>query len=214
MSEEIPGRAVGDAAFAAKALVVTAASAIPLVGGPIATAIAIWEGEHVGRRVEQLVQEVDRAAKRVERKLDASFIASDEFQNLAVAAVDAARRAAADDTRRLVAAILVGSATIDRPKDLEADSLLDAVAGLSTLEVRILRAIWDRHAGSFDLADLPPEFEPDLHFHLKHVESAGLIYEVAGPTVGTDGGRYHGARYNVTGTFDRLFQLAEIVGGG
>ena len=201
-----------DATFTAKALVVTAASAIPVVGGPIATAITIWQGENVARRIEKLVHEIDRLATRVETKLDVSFVASEEFQNVAIAAVDAGRHTAAEEKRRLVAAILVGSATVDRPNDLEAESLLDAVASLSTREVRILRAIWERHAGSFETSDLPA-FEPDLHFHLKHIESAGFIYEVAGPNVGSDGGRYHGARYNVTRTFDRLFQLAEVVGG-
>ena len=104
------------------------ASAISLVGAPIVTAITLLEGEHMSRRIELLVGEVARVAERVERKLDREFVASTAFDDAVIAALGGARRTSAEEKRRLLAEILVGAAMVDRPPDIEAGALLDALA--------------------------------------------------------------------------------------
>ena len=68
-------------------------SAVPVLGGPIAAVIAAWEGRRISKRVEALVTEIATLADRIDqRKLDKTYVQSDDFQDVVIAAFEAKGR--------------------------------------------------------------------------------------------------------------------------
>src|SRR3989442_6854228 len=93
-----------------------AVSAVPLLGGPIAAGIAAWEGRRLSKRIEALVGEIATMAKQIDQsKLDKTYVQTVEFEDAVVAALDAGRRTAEVDKRRVIARILLGAAFTERP---------------------------------------------------------------------------------------------------
>jgi hypothetical protein len=214
MADRIGGHVAADAAFTTKTAVALAASAIPIVGGPISTAIGIWEGERISRRVESFVDEIRvRMTKLNVEKLDRDYIDGDGFKDAVISAVQAAKRSSAKGKREWVAALLIGAATTDRPPDLDAEALLDTLAGLTERELHILRWVWTHKNkdGTFHSASLPAHLQgPDYNFHLRRLESAGMVgYKADRPTTGSDDWRIFG----ITETFHRLMALIAATGG-
>lgn len=202
-----------DATFTTKALVTAAASAIPVVGGPIAAAIGIWEGERVSRRVEDFVTEVAGRFARVEaEKLDRDYIDSEAFRDAVISAVQAAKRSSGHEKRSWVASLLVGAATAARPGDLDVEALLDLVGELSEHQLRILHWVWSnrRRDWTFHSAWLPAELQgPDFDLHLGRLQSVGMVLYVADrPTTGS----YDWRIFRITPTLARLASVLEAGG--
>ncbi len=161
--------------FIGKDALVSAASAIPIVGGPIATTVGMLDSELQSSRLEKIIVEIREQVNRLGvEKLDREFVNTERFQDAVLVLLDAARRTSDEHKRQLLAAILVGAARIDRIPDLEPDALLEALGSLSPRQVIILRTIHERASGSFMVTDLPG-FGPDLAFDLKRLEAAGLF---------------------------------------
>jgi hypothetical protein len=192
-----------DALLIGKGTLEVAASAIPIFGGPIATALTLLDSGFQTRRLEKLIDEVRaRVARQGEDKLDRDFVNTERFQDILLAGFEAARRTSDAEKRKLVADILVGAARKDRIPDLEADALLNAVAALSPREVMLLRKI--REKPSFRMTDFP-DYGQDLLFDLKRLEAAGFISE--DPQVRTLD--YKGPAFDITATYDRMMRLVE-----
>jgi hypothetical protein len=187
------------------------ASAVPLLGGPIAAGVAAWEGRRVSKRIEALVGEIATLAERIDqRKLDKTFVGTDDFQDLVIAALDAGRRTADADKRRVIAAILLGAAFTERPAQLDVEALLDTIGSLSPQDLALARFLFtesarDEPKAIANVAVAPADF-PDREFHLKRLEAGGLIQEVTG-TYGGSGGQYF-----MTTTFHRLMALLKLTG--
>jgi hypothetical protein len=187
------------------------ASVVPLLGGPIAAGIAAWEGRRVSKRIEALVGEIAALAERIDqRKLDKTYIETDAFQDAVIAALEAGRRTADADKRRVIAAILLGAAFTERPPQLDVEALLDTIGGLSPQDLALARILYDESGGDEPKAIVtgavgPADF-PDREFHLKRLEAGGLIRELTG-TYGGSGGQYF-----MTMTFHRLMALLKLTG--
>lgn len=167
---------VNDAAFTSKTAVRGAALLIPIVGPQLSEAIGILEGQWVSRRLERFMAEANsRFSALDEQKIDRSYVESEEYLDVVVGAVQAAKRSAQDEKRRWIAAVLTGAAAKDRPDDFDAQSLLDTLAGLSVHELRILR--WASEIeGWVQIGYMPDELrDPDLDYHLHRLEAAGML---------------------------------------
>jgi len=203
-----------DAAFLSKVVVLTTAAGIPVIGPQISTAIDIWEGERISRRVEDFIEEVNaRFSKLEEEKLDRAYINSDAFQDAVISAVQAAKTSSAPSKREWVAGVLIGAITTDRPADLDVEALLDTIAGLTERELAILARVWtiaQNVASEFYSGGLPDFLKgPDYNFHLLRLESAGMItYRADLPVMGS----YDRRTFVTTETFRRLMRLIEAAG--
>ncbi len=202
-------RSVG---FTTKAAVELVASAIPGIGGTIATAIATLETERVSRRLEAFVQEVRQLYAGVQiDKLDRDYVESEAFEDVVLAAIDAGRRSSTPEKRRLVAAALVGTATLDRPQSLDAESLLDTLGGLSSEDLVVARLLYqgvDRTVGGIVGGAIPPANVPDVDFHIARLVAAGLFVG-RGPLSDF---AIQQTSYFPTETFERLIQLLKAGG--
>jgi hypothetical protein len=193
-----------DARLVSKGVLEIGLSLIRVVGPSLATAVGLLDGELQSRRIDRLFDEVRGQVARVgAEKLDREFVNNERFQDAILAAMEAARRTSDAEKRKLVAAILVGAARIDRIPDLEADALLNAVAALSPREVMLLYTIRRRGLASFRTTDFP-DYGPDLAFDLKRIEAAGFVDEQAGRTLD-----YTGGSYDTTATFDRMMRAVD-----
>jgi len=188
------------------------ASAIPGIGGTIATAIATLETERVSRRLEAFVQEVRQLYAGVQiDKLDRDYVESEAFEDVVLAAIDAGRRSSTPEKRRLVAAALVGTATLDRPQSLDAESLLDTLGGLSSEDLVVARLLYqgvDRTVGGIVGGAIPPANVPDVDFHIARLVAAGLFVG-RGPLSDF---AIQQTSYFPTETFERLIQLLKAGG--
>jgi hypothetical protein len=214
VSSRIGKRLTSDAVFTTKALATTAASAIPVLGGPIATAIGIWEGERISRRVETFIEEMQARVSKLEReKLDKNYVETEAFQDATISALQAAKRSSSRTKREWIAAILLGSATTNRPPDLDADALLDLVGTLSEAELLILQWAWlhKDSGGMFHSVWLPAQLQGvDYDFRLSRLGSFGLIgYKADRPVAGS----YDWRIFGFTNTFRRLMSAIQAGGG-
>lgn len=203
-----------DATFTTKALVVSAAAGIPVVGSQISTAISIWEGERISRRVETFVAEVGARFSKLESEgLDRGYINSEAFQDVVIAALQAAKRSSGNGKRAWVASVLIGAATLNRPPDLDAEAILDMLGLLTERELGILAWAWTNSqvTGEFFSGALPRNLTgPDYSFHMVRLESAGMIaYRADVPIMGG----YDYRMFRPTNTFRRLMTMIDATGG-
>lgn len=189
-----------------------AISVVPVVGGPIAAGIAAWEGHRISKRVEALVTEIATLAGRIDKdKLDKTYVQSDDFQDVVIAALESGRRTADAQKRRFIAAILLGAAFAEKPQQLDVEALLDTIGNLSPQDLALARLLYDESGGdepkSIVTSVVGPVDFPDRDFHLKRLEAGGLINEKTGATYG-----YQGGEYLMTMTFHRLMALLKLTG--
>jgi hypothetical protein len=156
---------------------------IPLVGPTVSVAVTALEMHATTKRLDMFFEELRRLGARVdEEKVDRAYLDSPEFVDSVMAAIDAARRTSDRTKQRMVAAFLLGAATVERPTDLDVEAVLIAVRDLSPI------ALW--MAGRIhELASDPGESQrmygraippavPDRDFVLNRLVAAGLINEV------------------------------------
>lgn len=188
-------------------------AAIPFVGGSIGAAMVELQMQRLSGRVQVLMDEVARLAGGMDAaRIDLDYVHSDRFQDELAAAIDAAHRSSNRKKLRAIAALVMGSATRERPDGLDVEALLVAIRDLSpsaiSLGLQILRHRRELTFGIVTGMVVPPEV-PDRTFLLKRLEASGLIEEIADPGLGYGPA---GGKYNATDTFERLLRLLESGG--
>jgi hypothetical protein len=172
------GRLVAEgASFAGTSLV----ALIPLAGPVIAGAFTELELRHISTRLERFEQQLVELAGRIDHdRLDRVYVASLEYTDAAIAAIEAARRTSAQEKLESIAAILLGAATVDRPQGLDIEGMLSAVGDLSPAALNLLRLL-TIIPDPIDGNEAPDDY-PDVDFHLSWLMARGLIEIVHAPT--------------------------------
>jgi hypothetical protein len=198
--------------FASKAALEAVASPIPVLGAILSRAITTLETDKLSHRIEALFADVTSLAAKVDRsKFDREYVESPDFEGIVLAALEAGRRSNDLHKRRWVAAVLVGAATNERPRDLDTEAILNTIGTLTSAELTLARLIYegvDRTDFGIVQGVAPPAGFPDLDFHLKRVGAAGLI---DGREPLTDFGP-RALSYFPTDTFGRLVTLLKAGG--
>jgi len=193
------------------------------VGSAIDALITTRGGELARRRVESLLEDLRTAIDQVgQDKVDRAFVGSEEWDDLVIRAFRAAAETRDREKLRILAAILGGSASVERDPALDAEALLSAVTELSPADVELARVLHERlsaprtetEAGMNELqlwtarleGDewIPPAARDDRTFHFHRLEQAGLISEITGSYLS-----YGGGAYRLTPTLVRLMALVE-----
>ncbi|HUZ01463.1 MAG TPA: hypothetical protein VMU89_14025, partial [Thermomicrobiaceae bacterium] len=143
MKDATPGHLAKDAQLAGKAALAVTAAAIPVVGGSISAAIGVWETEALTRRFERFVERVEaKVAELGAGKLDADYVGTEAFEDAVLVALDGARRTSNAEKLEWIVGLLVGSALVDPPAQLDIESVLQAIGDLSPIELRAGRRIF------------------------------------------------------------------------
>jgi hypothetical protein len=138
-------------------------------------------------------------------------VQSEAFEDVVLAAIDAGRHSSTREKRRLVAATLVGTATVDRPQGIDAGALLDTLGGLSSEDLLVARLLYqgvERTTGGIVQGVLPPTGVPDVDFHVARLVAAGLFVG-RGPLSDF---AIQQTSYFPTETFERLIRLLKAGG--
>jgi hypothetical protein len=111
----------------------------------------------------------------------------------------------------MVAGVLTGATTVDRPPALDIEAVLTAIRDLSPTSLRLALEIERRYRENdspetYGGAIYPPEW-PDRVFLLKRLEAAGLVEELTGTFLD-----YLGGRYKPTETFVRILGVLKAAG--
>ena len=184
---------------------------VPFVGPVVSQASSLYASERRSQQLDELIVEIQqRLANLAAEKIDRSYVETAEFQEAAFRAFDAGRTTNNANKRQLIAAALVGAATVSRPAGLDVEAILDTLRVLTPTDLDLARKLWDESGGdepkSIVTAVIGPADFPDLEFHLKRLEAAGLITSTAGRHLDWSG------QYLLTGTFHRLMALLRIGG--
>jgi len=160
-----------------------AVASVPVIGGQLATAMTALEMHAVSKRLEMFVEELrDLGARLDEQKVDRQYVESTEYVDSVMAAIDAARRTSDRQKLRMIAALLLGASTVDRPADLDVEAMLIALRDLSPMALWMAGRIHElstepaksQHMGG---RAVPPA-APDRDFLLNRLVAAGLINQV------------------------------------
>jgi hypothetical protein len=190
----------------ASAAMQLALNVIPYVGPIVAQALSLYETQRRNQMLDALIGEIrDQLAALDIKKIDHAFIETAEFQDAAFRAFDGGRATSNSAKRRLIASALVGAATVDRPKGLDVEAILDTLRVLTPIDLNLARKLWEEAGGDEPMATVtavvgPADF-PDREFHLGRLEANGLIVSTAGRHLDWSG------QYLLTGTFHRLMAL-------
>jgi hypothetical protein len=159
--------------------------AVPVLGGAIDAAVSEVERQRTEAGRDELLRQLARMLDRVdERKVDAAYLETQEFQDQFATTWRLSERTRDKAKIRLYAAILAGSASLDRARFLEPESILPVLAELSPGDLFVLHDLWlkGRAGGmayTYRRADedpaLPLEVSRHLVFHLFRLERSGLV---------------------------------------
>jgi hypothetical protein len=178
----------------------------------MATALTSLEIQHLTDRLEAFVEELREAVSGLSvDKLDRDYLQSDEFAAAALAAIEAARHTSHRGKMSMVAGILAGATTIDRPQALDIEAVLTAIRDLSPNSLHLgleLEHLFreNQSPDTYGGAIYPPQW-PDGVFLLKRLEAAGLVEELTGTFLD-----YPGGRYKPTDTFVRVLSVLKAAG--
>jgi hypothetical protein len=184
---------------------------VQVVGPVVAQTLALYESERRNSQVDAFLAALAAQLEGIrEAKLDKAFVVGVEFQAAILRAFEAARVTSSAPKRRLIAAVLAGASSTDRPSGLDIEAIVDTLGNLTPTDLELARLVWLEAGSDTPRAIVssvvgPADF-PDRLFHLKRLEAAGLIADTAGKNLD------YGGQYDLTPTFHRLMALLE--GGG
>ncbi len=198
------------ASFTARSLAEISVTSIPIIGGPLGAAFTALELAAVSRRLDQFFVELKASTSSLDsRKVDHAYLETDAFVDIVMAALEAARRTSARAKHRVLAAILTGAASTDRPQQLDVEDILVVLRDLSTPGLNLLQEILvqakGEPSGSIMTAVVPPTV-PDREFLLNRLVAAGFVREMKI----SDFTPYQ--HYQPTDTVLRVIQLMEAGG--
>ena len=198
------------AGFTARSLAEISVTLIPVIGGPLGAAFTALELAAVSRRLDQFFIELKVSTSNLDsRKVDHAYLDTDAFVDVVMAALEAARRTSNRAKHRILAAILTGAASTDRPQQLDVEDVLVVLRDLSTPALALLQEILvqakGEPVGSITTAIVPPTV-PDREFLLNRLVAAGFVREMKI----SDFSPYQ--HYQPTDTLLRVVQLMEAGG--
>jgi hypothetical protein len=167
-------------------------------------------------RAQILGEEVRQAIGRVSaEKLDVG-VSEGQLYDAAIRAVRGAMDTASREKVQLIAAILVGATSVDRPNDLDVESVMASIVTLTPADLVSARRLVD-HLGPGTFPS-PVELGPDGLFFIARLQAAGLIESVA-INAARPSGRHRvleevlpSIEYRFTPTFGRILDLLRAGG--
>ena len=167
-------------------------------------------------RAEVLGEEVRQAIARVPTEKQDPAVTEEQLFDAAIRAVRGAMETGSREKVQMIAAILVGSTSVDRPVDLDVESITASMVNLTPADLRSARRLAD-HLGPGTF--LPPsELGPDSLFFIGRLQAAGLIESVA-INAAKPSGRHRvledvlpAIEYRFTPTFGRIISLLRAGG--
>lgn len=179
------------------------------MGSLVATAIADLGLRHVSPRLQMFAEDLAASAATVDQSMvDWTYVESDEFSDIVLACIDAARFTRSRLKLRTLARVLVGLTDRDRPMFTDFESLVRALAGLTPSALSLLDQMHQLKGTQPDVMEdavRPPDVE-DAGMLLTQLIAAGFIEPAIGPTYG-----YGGAAYFLTDAFERVLHLIHRV---
>ena len=171
-----------DADLAGRTAVEASLSIVPYVGPRVVAAMHALEIRTISDRIEDFVEEFNELGARLDQsKVDHEYLTSPEYVDSAIAALEAARRTSDRRKLRMIAAFLLGAATVERPADLDVETVLIAIRDLSPSmlwmagRIQVLATNPGQSQRMYGRA-IPPAV-PDRDFVLNRLVAAGLISE-------------------------------------
>jgi hypothetical protein len=200
------------------------AGQVPIIGPVVSGLFEARQGQLRESRLAEFLEDLrDQATAFLEEQFDKGYLESQDYLHLVILACDHARRTRQREKRSLYARALLNAGTREwvRRCDL-AEELLNALAELSPVEIRILQAAWEDRvkAVSEDLPQLAlldrvhteklPTGLADLHMsevdigvYLGRLQRLGFTETITGSLGST-------TSYRLTSLFDRLMELIRL----
>jgi hypothetical protein len=154
-------------------------SLVPYVGPRVVAAMHALEIRTISDRIEDFVEEFRELGARLDQtKVNREYLTSAEYVDGAMAALDAARRTSDRNKLRIIAAFLLGAATVDRPADLDVEAVLVSIRDLSPTMLWMAGRIHDlatQAATRVSQGRAIPPAVPDRDMVLSRLVAAGLI---------------------------------------
>jgi len=196
----------GIIAYATHPVARAVVSVIPL--GTFFDALAGTAGSNlVLDRLNVLVDELRQAIERVPAEKHDPAVTEQQLIDSAIRALRGSMETGNQEKVRTIAAALVGSTSLDRPRDLDVETVLEMLASLTPAELDYAAMLAKRTGGGAfgnnQVAD------PDGHFFVSRLMGHGLL-ETA-PTSWTDWDNDI-TNYQLTPTFLRILDLLRAGG--
>jgi len=186
-------------------------AAVPFIGAAF-DALAGTAGSNIALdRLRTFLEELtERVAALEEGKRDPSVTAEDLI-DAAIHAVRGALETGDRDKVRMLASILVGATSVDRPAGLDPESVVASLVSLTPADLSYARQLAEARANDpfavVDFSTAPAD--PDSKYRLMRLQGAGILEAVTGQTLYGGGGELH---YRLTPTFWRILEL--LLAGG
>ena len=186
--------------------------AIPVVGAPLDLYAGTAGGELAMERVRVLLDELRERLDRFEESQRDRAVREEDLIDATIRAVRAALETGSLQKVRLLASALVGATARDRPRGLDVESIMAAIAYLTPADIA--------HAAEMaepllENQGMPIEYsaavsaDVDAIFFLHRLQGAGLVNVIS---VGGGLGGGGGLQYRFSPTFWRMREL--LVAGG
>lgn len=189
-------------------------AAIPFVSG--LDALVGTAGSHIAlERLRALIDDLGTQVAQLTDKQDHA-VTEEQLVDSAIRAVRGATETGSREKQTTIAAALVGATSVDRPRDLDVESVIASLVSLTPADLVAARRLVD-HLGPGTFA-APPELGPDALFYMARLQAAGLLESVIlpasdrtarlGPGYRTD----PAIEFRVTPTFGRMLDLLRAGG--
>ncbi len=200
--------------YAANPVMRAILTAIPFVGG--LDAIVGTAGSNIALdRLRVLIQALGDQVAQLNTKLDTA-VTEEQLLDSAIRGLRGATETGSREKVRTIAAALVGAISVDRPADLDIESVIATLVSLTPADLLAARALVD-HLGPGTFPP-PPELGPDALFYLGRLQAAGLLESVVlpasersarpGPGFRTD----PAIEFRFTPTFGRILEILRAGG--
>jgi hypothetical protein len=166
-------------------------------------------------RLRALIEDLGIQIQRLADKQDRD-VTEEQLLDSAIRAVRGATETGNREKVRTIAAALVGATSVDRPRDLDVESVIASLASLTPADLIAARRLSD-HLGP-ETFPPPPELGRDALFYMARLQAAGLLESAVlsasertarpGPGYRTD----PAIEFRFTPTFGRILLLLRAGG--
>jgi hypothetical protein len=187
-----------------------AVQAIPVIGGPLDTMLAMPGQLFQEERVELLFRYIGEAVSRLDQDcLKKEWVYSDEFRDILIQAIESSARSRSEEKIRINAMILTNVLIVPNDGQFWPEEYLKALADLTPREVKALfvfyKAFEGLHSDSGEnelqraqktsWAEMLQEecgIDPyDVIFLMRRLERTGFVSEITGSYLGYSGGQFY-----------------------